>query len=144
MEDNVLSVSSRRSNPRSGGAKVTSLRSSGHRTTLHPLALCWVDHQNSQAGFDWCGPVPVLTKEKDMSNTYDINVKFDIATSGGLNKKEKRKEIKHNRKQFQIWVAKQLEHFDNAENNMDDYFEFSEDCVPFDIKLHGIDHINHE
>ena len=58
-----------------------------------------------------------------MSNTYDIDVKFDIATSGGLNKKEKRKEIKHNRKQFQIWVAKQLEHFDNAEYNMDDYYE---------------------
>ena len=37
-----------------------------------------------------------------MSNTYDIEVKFNIATSGGLNKKEKRKEIKHNRKQFEI------------------------------------------
>ena len=79
-----------------------------------------------------------------MSNTYDIDVKFDIATSGGLNKKEKRKEIKHNRKQFQIWVAKQLEHFDNAEYNMDDYYQFSDDCVPFDIKLHGIDYTNHE
>ena len=43
-----------------------------------------------------------------MSNTYDIGVKFNIATSGGLNKKEKIKEINHNRKQFKIWVARQL------------------------------------
>jgi len=77
-----------------------------------------------------------------MSNTYDIDVKFNIATSGGLNKKEKAKEINHNRKQFQIWVAKQLDSFDDAENNMDDYFDFSDYCVPFDIKEHGINYIN--
>ena len=79
-----------------------------------------------------------------MSNTYDIDVKFNIATSGGLNKKEKRKEINHNRKQFQLWVAKQLDKFDDAENNMNDYFDFSCDCVPFDIKLHGINYINNQ
>ena len=56
-----------------------------------------------------------------MSNTYDIGVKFNIATSGCLNKKEKRKEINHNRKQFKIWVARQLDKFDEAENNMDYY-----------------------
>ena len=77
-----------------------------------------------------------------MSNTYDIEVKFNIATSGGLNKKEKRKEIKHNRKQFEIWADKVLENFDDAENNMDDYYEFSNDCVSFNIKEHGIDYIN--
>jgi hypothetical protein len=77
-----------------------------------------------------------------MSNTYDIEVKFNIATSGGLNKKEKKKEIEHNRKQFKIWFAKQLENFDDAENNMEDYFQFSNDCVPFDVKEHGIDYIN--
>mgnify|MGYP005991993285 FL=1 len=77
-----------------------------------------------------------------MSNTYDIEVKFNIATSGGLNKKEKRKEIKHNRRQFVLWSAKVLESFDDAENNMDNYYEFSNDCVPFNIKEHGIDYIN--
>lgn len=77
-----------------------------------------------------------------MSNTYDIEVKFNIATSGGLNKKEKRKEIKHNRKQFVLWSAKVLESFDDAENNMDDYYEFSNDCVPFNIEEHGINYIN--
>ena len=77
-----------------------------------------------------------------MSNTYDIEVKFNIATSGGLNKKEKIKEIKHNRRQFVLWSAKVLENFDDAENNMNDYFDFSDDCVPFDIKEHGIDYIN--
>nr|BAR15103.1 hypothetical protein [uncultured Mediterranean phage uvMED] len=77
-----------------------------------------------------------------MSNTYDIEVKFNIATSGGLNKKEKRKEIKYNRKQFVLWSAKVLESFDDAENSMDDYYEFSNDCVPFNIKEHGIDYIN--
>ena len=77
-----------------------------------------------------------------MSNTYDIDVKFNIATSGGLNKKEKKKEIRHNRKQFKIWVANKLDCFDEVENNMEDYFEFSNDCVPFDIKEHGIDYIN--
>lgn len=79
---------------------------------------------------------------KTMSNTYDIDVKFNIATSGGLNKKEKKKEIRHNRKQFKIWVANKLDCFDEVENNMEDYFEFSNDCVPFDIKEHGIDYIN--
>ena len=69
-----------------------------------------------------------------MSNTYDIEVKFNIATSGGLNKKEKIKEIKHNRRQFVLWSAKVLESFDDAENNVDDYYEFSNDCVSFDIK----------
>ena len=77
-----------------------------------------------------------------MSNTNDIKVAFNIATSGGLNKKEKRKEINHNKKQFQIWVDKQLEQFDYAINNMDDCYEFNDDCVPFDEKEHGIDHIN--
>ena len=77
-----------------------------------------------------------------MSNTYDINVKFNIATSGGLNKKEKRQEIQHNRKQFEIWVEKQLAKFDDAESNMDDYYEFDNDYVSFDIKEHGIDYIN--
>ena len=77
-----------------------------------------------------------------MSNTYDIEVKFNIATSGGLNKKEKRKEIKHNRKQFVLWSAKVLESSDDAENNMDDYYEFSNDCVPFNIEEHGINYIN--
>jgi hypothetical protein len=77
-----------------------------------------------------------------MSNTYDIELKIDIAKSGGINKKEKRKEIKHNRKQFEIWVEQQLTKFDDAENNMEDYYEFSNDCVPFDIKEHGIDYIN--
>ena len=77
-----------------------------------------------------------------MSNTYDIEVKFNIATSGGLNKKEKRKEIKYNRKQFVLWSAKVLKSFDDAENSMDDYYEFSNDCVPFNIKEHGIDYIN--
>jgi len=77
-----------------------------------------------------------------MSNTYDIEVKFNIATSGGLNKKEKIKEIKHNRKQFVLWIDKQLEKFDDAENNINDYFDFSDDCVPFDIKEHGINYIN--
>jgi hypothetical protein len=77
-----------------------------------------------------------------MSNVYDIEVKFNIATSGGLNKTEKRKEINHNRKQFEIWVDKQLEKFDDAENNMDDYFDFSNDCVPFNIEEHGINYIN--
>ena len=77
-----------------------------------------------------------------MSNTYDIEVKFNIATSGGLNKKEKRKEINHNSKQFQIWVDKQLEKFDDAKNNMNDYYEFSRDCVPFNIREHSIDYIN--
>jgi|TARA_R100000081_G_scaffold26000_1_gene11562 hypothetical protein len=72
-----------------------------------------------------------------MSNTYDVEVKFNIATSSGLNKKEKRKEIKHNRKQFVLWSAKVLESFDDAENNMDDYYEFSNDCVPFNIEVHG-------
>ena len=76
-----------------------------------------------------------------MSNTYDINVKFNIATSGGLNKKDKIKEIQHNRKQFEIWVEKQLAKFDDAENNMDDYYEFDNDYVSFDIKEHGIDYI---
>ena len=78
-----------------------------------------------------------------MSNTYDIGVKFNIATSGGLNKKEKRKEINHNRKQFKIWVARQLDKFDEAENNMD-YYDFDNNCIPFDIKEHGIDYINKE
>jgi hypothetical protein len=73
-----------------------------------------------------------------MSNTYDIEVKFDICTSGGLNKREKRKEINYNKKQFEIWVDKVLEKFDYAENNVDDYYEFSNDCVSFDIKEHGI------
>ena len=77
-----------------------------------------------------------------MSNTYDINVKFNIATSGGFNKKEKRKEIKHNRKQFEIWVEKQLTKFEDAENNMNDYYEFDNDYYEFDIKEHGIDYIN--
>ena len=77
-----------------------------------------------------------------MSNTYDIEVKFNIATSGGLNKKEKRKEINHNRKQFKIWVANKLDCFDEVENNMEDYFEFNNDCVPFNIEEHGIDYIN--
>ena len=77
-----------------------------------------------------------------MSNTYDIDVKFNIATSGGLNKKEKKKEIRHNRKQFKIWVANKLDCFDEVENNMEDYFEFNNDCVPFDVKEHGIDYIN--
>ena len=79
-----------------------------------------------------------------MSNTYDINVKFNIATSGGLNKKDKIKEIQHNRKQFEIWVEKQLAKFDDAENNIDDYYEFDNDYVSFDIKEHGIDYINKE
>tara|TARA_R100001163_G_C4876157_1_gene75665 strand:+ start:217 stop:450 length:234 start_codon:yes stop_codon:yes gene_type:complete len=73
-----------------------------------------------------------------MSNTYDIKVKFDICTSGGLNKREKRKEINYNKKQFEIWVDKVLEKFDYAINNMDDYCEFGDDYVPFDIREHGI------
>ena len=77
-----------------------------------------------------------------MSNTYDVEVKFNICTSGGLNKKEKRKEINYNKKQFEIWTNKVLEQFDYAVNNMDDYCEFSNDCVPFDISEHGIDYIN--
>ena len=77
-----------------------------------------------------------------MSNTYDVEVKFNLATTGGLNKNEKRKEINHNRKQFEIWVDKQLEKFDDAENNMDDYFDFNDDCVPFDVEQHGINYIN--
>jgi len=55
---------------------------------------------------------------------------------------EKIKEIKHNRKQFVLWIDKQLEKFDDAENNINDYFDFSDDCVPFDIKEHGINYIN--
>ena len=73
-----------------------------------------------------------------MSNTYDIEVKFDICTSGGLNKREKRKEINYNKKQFEILVDKVLEKFDYAVNNMDDYCEFGDDYVPFDIGEHGI------
>ena len=77
-----------------------------------------------------------------MSNTYDIELKVNICTNGGLNKKEKRKEINHNRKQFKAWVTTQLNKFDDAENNMDEWCEFSDDCVPFNIKQHGIDYIN--
>ena len=77
-----------------------------------------------------------------MSNTYDIELKINICTNAGLNKKEKQKEIDHNRKQFKIWADKQLDNFDDVANNMDDWCDFSDDCVPFDIEMHGIDYIN--
>ena len=58
-----------------------------------------------------------------MSNTYDIELKMNMATYGGVSRKEKLKEIKENRKIFLKWVKEQLKNFNYASTHLDEWYE---------------------
>jgi hypothetical protein len=58
-----------------------------------------------------------------MSNTYDIELKMNMATYGDATRKEKLKEIEENRKIFLKWVKEQLKNFDYASTHLDEWVD---------------------
>tara|TARA_Y100000310_G_scaffold144643_1_gene143907 strand:- start:90 stop:341 length:252 start_codon:yes stop_codon:yes gene_type:complete len=67
-----------------------------------------------------------------MSNTYDIELKMNMAAYGGATRKEKLKEIEENRKIFLKWVKEQLKNFDYASTHLDEWVDAPNDMVSKD------------